>query len=171
MKKNCQHCNKEFENRYKKVKFCSTECGYKWGQKCGYRLNLNTMTKKCRKCKQEKKSSDFHSIKAYRDGLHSWCKNCYSESIRNCYLVRTYGITSEQYEVMFDAQNGKCAICLKEEDTLLSSGKNKSFAVDHNHKTGQIRGLLCENCNRAIGLLKEDTELLTRAIQYINQFS
>lgn len=85
---------------------------------------------------------------------------------RNGNLKRTYGITLEQYEQMLTDQGGNCAICLKPETGKTQYGV-KSLAVDHCHKTGKIRGLLCEKCNRAIGQLHDDVDVLRRAIDYI----
>lgn len=66
-------------------------------------------------------------------------------------------MTLEDYEKMSDLQNGKCAIC----------GEKKELHVDHDHETGMIRGLLCGNCNRAIGIMKDDKNLLIKAIEYL----
>lgn len=73
-----------------------------------------------------------------------------------------YGVTEEQYREAMDRQGGKCAICRAER-----SGK-RSLHVDHCHVTGVFRGLLCSHCNTAIGKFKESTDLLMKAIQYIN---
>lgn len=124
----------------------------------------------CKKCKETKLASDFYQISGYKNGMHPWCRKCFGNSVRNSYLKRTYGIDSGQYDSMLSAQDGGCGICLKKEDTTLASGKSKSLAVDHDSKTGQIRGILCENCNRGIGLLAHDTELLRRATEYLNQY-
>lgn len=80
---------------------------------------------------------------------------------RNDYLRRTFGMTLDEYRVMESAQDGCCAICRQQ----CKSGR--SLAVDHNHETGEVRGLLCGNCNRAIGLLQEDPELFAAAVQYL----
>jgi hypothetical protein len=74
---------------------------------------------------------------------------------------RKYGISLEQYDEMLMAQDGVCAICATSCDT----GMN--LAVDHCHDTKKVRGLLCKNCNTAIGLLKEDVENMNKAINYI----
>jgi hypothetical protein len=74
---------------------------------------------------------------------------------------RKYGISLEQYDEMLKAQQGVCAICATSCDT----GMN--LAVDHCHVTNKVRGLLCKNCNTAIGLLKEDVENMNKAINYI----
>lgn len=75
----------------------------------------------------------------------------------------TYGITSEEYEALHEAQGGVCAICRR------ATGKRRRLAVDHDHDTGYVRGLLCKNCNyKVLGHLRDDTEALQRAINYIN---
>lgn len=72
-----------------------------------------------------------------------------------------YGLTIEQYERAIEKQNGLCAICKK----ICACGKR--LAVDHNHETGKLRGLLCMRCNTAIGLLEEDTERFSSAVTYL----
>ena len=82
-------------------------------------------------------------------------------------LRESFGLSLEQYQEMHDRQEGKCAICGQPE-TQLRDGKVKALAVDHCHSTGRIRGLLCCDCNQAIGKLKEDVEILQGAIRYLN---
>lgn len=77
-------------------------------------------------------------------------------------LKTKYGITPEDYSRMMIAQDGVCAIC-RGVDV-----RGKKLAVDHNHVTGQVRGLLCGSCNSAIGLLKENPDRIARALSYIN---
>ena len=60
-----------------------------------------------------------------------------------------------------------CAVCRNPETTLGNNGRIKNLAVDHDHITGRVRGLLCNNCNRALGLLRDDREVLQRAIDYL----
>ena len=78
---------------------------------------------------------------------------------KGAYLKRKYGITLEDYNVMMERQEGKCAICLKQ----------KKLAVDHCHHSGIVRGLLCLSCNVSIGHFMEDVGSFRRAIDYINQ--
>jgi len=80
---------------------------------------------------------------------------------RNYYLISKFGITLEDYENMFISQNGLCAICglPPTEDVLV---------VDHEHLSGNIRGLLCQKCNKAIGFFNDSTSILTNAIDYLN---
>lgn len=81
-------------------------------------------------------------------------------------LRESFGLSLEQYKEMHDRQNGKCAICNNPE-TQMRSGKIKALAVDHDHKTGAIRGLLCSDCNTGIGKLKDDPKVIQSAIQYL----
>ena len=81
-------------------------------------------------------------------------------------LRRNYGITIADYNRMLDAQNGCCDVCGKTEKTEIA-GRTLSLAVDHDHATGVVRGLLCSNCNTAIGLLGDDPALLDAAKAYL----
>lgn len=85
---------------------------------------------------------------------------------RNYGLKRFYGIDLAKYQEMLLAQNGVCAICFKPETSVVN-GKIKPLAVDHCHNSDKIRGLLCARCNQAIGLLGEDVNVLTSAIDYL----
>lgn len=82
------------------------------------------------------------------------------------YLDKTYGLTLEQYNEIYRVQNGKCAIC-KEEGFTLNPKQKLKIVVDHCHKTGRVRGMLCHNCNRALGLLQDKVEYLQTAIGYL----
>ena len=75
-----------------------------------------------------------------------------------------YGITEQDYSNMFIEQDGKCGICFT---SLIF--RDKATHIDHNHETGEVRGLLCHGCNTAIGLLKEDTEIMKSAIEYMTK--
>ena len=121
--------------------------------------------KKCSKFYAERKSpSDFY-------GRNSWCKDCFRKLVRDNYLNRVYGISHDDYKKMLLSQGGGCAICGRTEDNRPKDSNNAKFlAVDHEHGTGRIRGILCENCNRALGLFKEDRELMKQAIKYLDQF-
>ena len=84
---------------------------------------------------------------------------------RRWYLKDSYGITIEEYVSMFNAQNGCCAICDKQ--TALNAKGSARLAVDHSHKTGKVRGLLCMECNQALGKFKDSTEILRKALGYL----
>ena len=76
-----------------------------------------------------------------------------------------YGLTLDDYSAMLVEQSGVCAICGKEE-AVSSKGV---LSVDHDHKSGKVRGLLCDTCNRGLGHFFDNTELLTKAVLYLEQ--
>ena len=82
---------------------------------------------------------------------------------RNDRLVRTYGITLDQYEILLQESNGRCGIC---------GNKPRKYPlnVDHEHSTGIIRGLLCMRCNRGLGLLGDSLERIDKARLYLERF-
>ena len=104
------------------------------------------------------------------------CKPCYNtyknnwrtsrpdnyEKTKDIELKRLYGIGYQEYLNMLAAQQNACAIC-----GTTNTGAYKAFHVDHCHKTGKVRGLLCSNCNTGIGNLKDDISMLERAIEYL----
>ena len=91
-------------------------------------------------------------------------------SRRRLNLEKNYGLTVEQYDVMLRAQNGVCAVCNKDEPSVHGrTGKKFQLSVDHCHATGRVRGLLCQKCNRAIGLMGDNVDLLKRAIDYLER--
>lgn len=87
----------------------------------------------------------------------------YAKRHRKYLLKENYGITEKDYADMLILQKGCCAICGTDKPT----GKWKVFAIDHDHKTGIVRELLCNECNRGIGLLRDNAELLQKAADYI----
>ena len=101
------------------------------------------------------------------DKIRESRKKYYAENIdkiRDRNLQNRYGIGHEEYLELFEKQDGKCKIC-----ETTSNRKLKHFAVDHCHDTGDVRGLLCSNCNTAIGLLKDNPDLLRAAAKYIEE--
>lgn len=142
------------------------------------------MEKQCRKCKQVKPVSDFRQDKAKRDKLQSWCKQCHSTNTtewRRKWLakrgmtytdynrIRRFGITPEVYNAMLKTQNHVCAIC-KQPETATGKLGVKPLCVDHCHKTGKNRALLCNACNVLLGAAKDKIETLTAAIKYLNTY-
>lgn len=83
---------------------------------------------------------------------------------REKHLVLRRGITVEEFDVLIYKQHFRCAIC----DEKLSKD-NRQVHVDHNHKTGQVRGILCRRCNLAIGSFNDDIAILMRAVAYLSK--
>jgi len=88
---------------------------------------------------------------------------------KNQDLQKLYGITLDWYKEQHAKQGGVCAICSKPE-TAVIHGKQVSLAVDHCHDTGKVRALLCTSCNRGIGMLKHNRDLLQKAIAYLETY-
>jgi len=88
---------------------------------------------------------------------------------RNSYYILKYGITLKEYVDLAVSQQGLCAICNKPE-TVITKGTLRKLAVDHDHTNNKIRGLLCNNCNRAMGLLGDDIDMLNNMIKYIKKY-
>jgi hypothetical protein len=88
------------------------------------------------------------------------------ERHRELWASKKYGISIETYREM--AKKNACDVCGEPEIAIGRNGEIKRFAIDHDHQTGRVRGVLCQRCNQAIGLLREDTELMKKAIHYLN---
>lgn len=83
---------------------------------------------------------------------------------RNRYLKGKYGITQLDYEMMLKRQRGGCAICTRKPSAL-----TKQLHVDHNHKTGKVRGLLCHQCNWYLGVIDDNRKILAKLGRYIRR--
>ena len=105
---------------------------------------------------REKQRAAFRATIAKNPDRHSKRHRWYC-------LKQNYNITEEDYNNLFNLQNGCCAICGTDKPT----GKGNFLAVDHDHKTRKIRGLLCNECNRGIGYLKDNYELVQKAADYL----
>lgn len=115
--------------------------------------------------------SDFY-YKNSGGVLYPRCKACHNLKTRKSYnpekrkryhLKYLYGITLEEYQDKLEKQGNGCAIC----GVKIPGGNGKHFYVDHNHTTGQVRDLLCHNCNFVIGYAKEDIDILQAVIRYL----
>lgn len=82
--------------------------------------------------------------------------------LKQHYLKKHYNITLDDYNALFETQKGCCAICGEHQKYF-----KRSFAVDHNHETGKIRGLLCSKCNTTLGNVHDDISILENAIKYL----
>lgn len=118
----------------------------------------------CRTCGIEKDASEFRRNYRRASCLDFNCHECVSHINR---LAR-FGLTPDQYAEMLAAQNGACAICERPERVIdPRSGRVKSLAVDHDHESGAVRGLLCQNCNKGIGNLGDSADILIAAAMYL----
>lgn len=158
----------------------------------------NKDLKTCTKCRSEQPLDNFYKRgDGAKQKLRSWCVDCTTKYVYSknppktnikrasrrknrllplnlrlrcdpkraaleSHLRRYYDITLAQYLEMVDAQKGVCAICAKAPEGRLH--------VDHNHKTGKVRALLCNNCNWALGLFKDNAETILAAAAYIEKW-
>jgi hypothetical protein len=139
--------------------------------------------KLCTNCNIEKEFRYFSKDGTRNNGLNCWCKECVSKHHKEYYLLNQeklksyvklpetrkrakrkyyyykYGITKEERDKMIANQRGLCAIC--------GNKLGKDICVDHDHKRGNVRGILCGLCNRGLGNFKDNERSLKKAIQYL----
>jgi len=110
----------------------------------------------CKPYTLSKLKEKYCPIKRKANRLRDWHSN------RNAAIKRHFGIDQKEYEMILEKQDFKCAICLK-----LKSSKN--LDIDHCHKSGKVRGLLCRPCNMGLGYFKDSPNLLTKAADYLRR--
>jgi len=88
---------------------------------------------------------------------------------KNAYYLRNYGLDEKGLEELKKKQDYKCKICNSEGFLIGKNNHTEKLAVDHCHTTKKVRGLLCHNCNRALGLLKDNEEIIQKALDYIKE--
>lgn len=123
-------------------------------------------TKRCPDCGLVKAGTEFYPSSRVASGLYSFCKVCAkrrNRSKEDRQLKLRYGVDLDWYNSTYKKQGGVCAIC----SSGTPGGNGIRFQVDHDHDTGQVRGLLCARCNLGIGELKDSIENLLNAIIYI----
>ena len=138
----------------------------------------------CSKCERLLPKSMFYSSKTNKRGVQSRCKDCnrkdkkkyYKENKealqeyakrnkdveRNRRLLNEFGITLDDYYRIINDQGGGCAMCGITEEEY-----GRSLSVDHNHVTGEVRGVLCNNCNLGLGMLKDNIDILRAGLKYL----
>ena len=140
-----------------------------------------TTVKTCPGCRETKAHTEFYVQRRSPTGVQSWCKMCANsyrslkykegkyrypatpEETRKRNYRKNFGIPVEKYDELFIKQNGCCAIC----GTDKMPGHMKNLAIDHEHETGIVRGLLCISCNAGLGNFKDSPELLAMASVYL----
>lgn len=137
----------------------------------------------CGKCQQWLPLSHFSKNKVKWDGLQERCKECrknhwdnigkYTRTIppeeirrqrHRIQVIKSYGITEDEFNQMLLKQDNKCAIC------GTSDWGRPSPSIDHNHKTGKVRALLCNRCNRVLGLTEDSPELISKMLEYLKEY-
>lgn len=150
---------------------------------------MSGLTRVCTRCEQPKPLSGFHRSGTKKDRLQSRCKVCQAtqaKAWKKAHPERTkatskawqsnnvprrferilrvlYGITVEDWARMFNTQKGLCEIC------MVGLGFDRTTHVDHCHKTGKVRGLLCADCNKGLGAFSDQPEVLRYAALYVER--
>jgi hypothetical protein len=128
----------------------------------------------CPRCGEVKPLTEFTRDRSKKSGYHGLCKRCnylrlkdklgserYRRYRKEWELQHRYGMNSAGYAQRIADQDGRCRICRLQSERLV---------VDHNHKTGQVRGLLCVSCNGLLGLANDSEQVLMAAIEYLREF-
>jgi len=132
--------------------------------------------KYCPCCENTLPVEDFGKNRSSYDGFTGYCKKCHRNkgyenrkknwgSSRHYHLTRRYGISAEEADALLENQGNICAICQQPANPQLK----KPWHIDHDHKTGKVRGILCHSCNTALGNFNDDPEILDRALDYVKK--
>ena len=153
---------------------------------------MSCSSKSCTKCRKTLSRDSFTKDKKRKDGLNLWCRSCTRANsakqdsirdhaaryhrnreaellrkrgslvVRDYNLRKLYSMTLVDFDQMLASQKGRCRICGTDKP-----GHKGRFCVDHNHNTGEVRGILCHKCNTALGLLQDSPSLLQSARDYL----
>lgn len=185
----CTHCKQMFRPPEAGRTYCSSSC-YQLHRFPLFVVPPNT--KRCVECKETKPRAEYHKHSLGRDGLQARCKSCNIAAAKARYVadperrkayvkkwqaenpdrrwkasrknkLKGYGLTLDEYDAMLNRQGGRCAIC----QTDVPGRGRKMFSVDHDHKTGAVRGLVCGACNQGLGCFRDNPESLAAAMRYL----
>jgi hypothetical protein len=150
--------SKEYFKKYREInKEKLAKQNKEWRDK-----NKEVLLKRSTEYRKLHKNSIKEYMKEYRKNNEQKLKNYDKTTRKEGNLRRTYGISIEEYGILLKKQGGRCAICGK-----IPNGRD--LCVDHDHKTGKIRGLLCHNCNTGIGQFQDNILLLQNTIKYLER--
>lgn len=194
LQKYCKDCSREYQRQYN-VRHAEY-LKLKRMERLARPVDLTT-EKQCRKCGEVKPLLEFYAHRGTKDRRANYCRTCSQEiarewrrnnaekvraqnrartadpAARRRYLMlqkawrlRLYGLTPERFEDLLDKQESCCAICGAVPADAETEGST-GLAVDHDHETGEVRGLLCRRCNLALGYFQDDVALMAKAIAYL----
>jgi hypothetical protein len=192
----CKQCDVTYVPTSSTQRFCTVACSAKHPQRCSackvikrpehfYHRGDGRISRYCKPCEKERNLSPERQTyehsperiaaksayqKTWRDNLTADQKNELKRKARQYRITKMYNLNSEDYEAMYEKQNGCCAIC-----TLPESEQRRNLDIDHDRSCcpgrescGKcVRGLLCESCNKLLGLSKDDATILSYAIRYL----
>ena len=162
-KSSCKDCKKEYDRGPKlsllKKQFCPH--GHDT-----FVVGRVKSSGKCKECARIGKAKNYPKIRDQAIAYGKQYHKTHKKERRNFDLLRRFGITLNDYNEMLKEQNYACAGCLRPQTDF-----TKSLAVDHDHKTGKVRGLLCPTCNRLLGQISERQDVLSRLIKYLEKYN
>ncbi len=166
IRKFCGRCGKEqyFAKRKNNTSYCmqcNREHTKKWAK-----LNPGVRNRWARANPEKARAADKRKREKHKGKIREMQKKHYQltkEQIRDYNLRRAYKISAVEYDLMLTAQNSLCLICGK------TNRNGRRLSVDHNHETGEIRGLICNGCNRMLGYANDSISVLGKAIEYLKK--
>ncbi|MEU6290046.1 endonuclease VII domain-containing protein [Streptomyces sp. NPDC046988] len=144
---NCRECAAEYYRRRQEAQ----------GRTVRVKVPVPRGHKRCPQCEGVKPHSEWERSRSSSDGWASYCRECRAERNRIGYFKRKYGLAPAELDAMVAEQQGVCCICLAA----------PAEHVDHCHKTGRVRGVLCFSCNAALGQFKDRPDAIRRAAAYV----
>jgi hypothetical protein len=170
----CSSCYRLVRLQEKPIEEARKRAGLRLCGGCGQEKPLDQFHKGASRCKacriaavrayEASRLGTPEFVAARRKATREWARRNPAYA-RNAHLLRMYGITSEDYDRLAKRQHGRCAICGTEPEP------GRFLAVDHDHATGQVRGLLCDPCNQGLGSMGDDIQRLRLAIRYLQKHS
>lgn len=155
----CFGCKKEMKKSKYYIKKSTGYCSICASIKTHTKLASTEKEKKCRLCNNIRDITEFNKKGRHTNSVCIHCKNLHS----------VFKLNSNEYEIMLKLQDYSCAICKSTLSHIHQNGKKVKLAVDHCHKTGIIRGLLCTSCNIGLGNFKDNKNFLKNAIKYLEK--
>jgi hypothetical protein len=176
--KKCLQCGKEFipTKHDDRIRFCSTVCQLEYRKQTGYMKKYTEENKERLKEKKQEynptrnknRRSRYKEDENYREYAKRKAREYNERNPQkklNQHLAK-YGMTYDEYQEMYEKQGKKCVICGELGD---ESKPHRPLYIDHDHKTGKVRGLLCHRCNFMIGQARDDIEILQNGIEYLKK--
>lgn len=162
MTKVCSRCGKSYpihefrlikgNHRTSHCKACAREYLAEWRGRNAERIRIERSDRHSNMTAEQREAKRRKDREAYARNV---------EAQRDARLRADFGISLVEYQQILDRQNGRCAICGQ------TCGSGRNLAVDHDHETGLVRGLLCMNCNNGLGRFKDRADLLRNALRYL----
>lgn len=163
VEKVCVVCEKQFLTSISRKQTCSPECNTNNGKRLSKEWVSNNREKVNNRAQEWRNQNLDKSRLASRKSA-AITRRDNPRVIKHRKLKSSYGITIEEFENMLKLQNDRCAICSFEFDY---SSQSKGPNVDHDHKTGNVRMILCRFCNNLLGYADDDIEILQQVIDYL----